>query len=479
MLAIDLGRTVVSLRTARRYRSEALLSNALHFGSDFVGTLAVLAGLIAATAGFPEGDSIAALFVAALVLVAAARLMRRNVDVLMDNAPADAEEAARAAIARIEPPVELSRLRLRQAAGRTFADVVISVPPGAAVGQGHAVADRVEAELERALPGSDVVVHVEPDAHEAALRERAHAAALSVPRVREIHNLSVVSLGGATALSLHLKLPGDLSLEEAHELAEEVERAILRAVPEIGSVQTHLEPLAEAGAGRGRRGGRARGCGRAGGGRAAAGAAAAADRERRRRVPDARARPGLDARRGARPRERGRGALAPRAAGRRGRDRAHRTVGFGSFTCFEFVWLRRFRVCRLRSAGRSLCDQLQGEPMRKLITMLALTLAALALSATAFANGDGRGHDGQEARQEQRAKRTFTVTTTDNGSCGAAWATDVVKRTFFVKKHKDGSYTLDPLRPRQLRHARRRRARARVTRPARTARRSRPASRVA
>ena len=248
VLAIDLARTVVSLRTARRYRSEALRSNALHFGSDFAGTLAVLAGLVAATSGFPEGDSIAALFVAVLVLMAAARLIRRNVDVLMDNAPADVEEAARAAIARIEPPVELSRLRLRQAAGRTFADVVISVPPGSAVGQGHAVADRVEAELERALPGSDVVVHVEPDAHEAALRERAHAAALSVPRVREIHNLSVVSLGGATELSLHLKLPGDLPLEEAHELAEEVERAILHAVPEISSVQTHLEPLAEAGA---------------------------------------------------------------------------------------------------------------------------------------------------------------------------------------------------------------------------------------
>jgi cation diffusion facilitator family transporter len=249
VLAIDLSRTLVSLRTARRYRSEALLSNALHFGSDFVGTLAVLAGLIAASAGVPEGDSVAALFVAVLVLAAAARLIRRNVDVLMDNAPAEAEEAARAAIARIEPPVELSRLRLRQAAGRTFADVVISVPPGSAVGQGHAVADRVEAELERALPGSDVVVHVEPGAHEAVLRERAHAAALSVSRVREIHNLSVVSLGGTTALSLHLKLPGNLVLEEAHDLAEEVERAILQAVPEIDSVQTHLEPLAEAGAG--------------------------------------------------------------------------------------------------------------------------------------------------------------------------------------------------------------------------------------
>ncbi len=250
VLAIDLARTLTSLRTARRYRSEALRSNALHFGSDFVGTLAVLGGLVAASAGYPSGDSIAALFVAVLVLAAAGRLIRRNVDVLMDRAPADAEAAARAAIARIDPPVQLSRLRLRQAAGRTFADVVISVPPGAAVGQGHAIADRVEDELERALPGCDVVVHVEPRTEEAVLRERAHAAALSVPRVREIHNLVVVALdGGTNELSLHLKLPGDVTLEEAHEVAEQVERAIVAAVPEIASVQTHLEPLAEAGAG--------------------------------------------------------------------------------------------------------------------------------------------------------------------------------------------------------------------------------------
>jgi cation diffusion facilitator family transporter len=249
VLVIDLSRTVVSARTARRYQSEALRSNALHFGSDFAGTLAVLGGLVAASAGFPAGDSIAALFVAALVLAAAFRLIRRNVDVLMDRAPADVEAAARAAISRIEPPVELVRLRLRHSAGRMFADVVISVSPGAAVGQGHAAADAVEAALERALPGSDVVVHVEPGGEEAALRERAHAAALSVPNVREIHNLSIVTLGGASELSLHLKLPGDLPLDEAHELAEQVERAICLAVPEIASVQTHLEPLAEADAG--------------------------------------------------------------------------------------------------------------------------------------------------------------------------------------------------------------------------------------
>jgi divalent metal cation (Fe/Co/Zn/Cd) transporter len=139
---------------------------------------------------------------------------------------------------------------MRQAGGRQFADVVITVSPDAAVGQGHAAADRVESALHRVLPGSDVVVHVEPQEDEAALRERASAAALGVPGVREVHNVSVLDVGGRTEVSLHLKLPGELTLEEAHDVATQVESAIMAAVPEVDAVQTHLEPLAEAVEGR-------------------------------------------------------------------------------------------------------------------------------------------------------------------------------------------------------------------------------------
>ena len=249
VIAIDVARTVVSARAARRYSSAALFSNALHFGSDLGGSTAVLIGLLLVRAGYPKADSIAALFVAGIVLVAAYRLMRRNVDVLMDVAPAAAEDAALRAITRIKPPVELRRLRMRQAAGRHFADVVIGVDFDAAVGQGHAAADAVERAVQSALPEADVVVHVEPRGEDAAIRERAHAAALGVRRVREVHNVSVLSVDSGTELSLHLKLPGDLSLDEAHEIAEEVERAIRSEVPEVGAVQTHLEPLAEESAG--------------------------------------------------------------------------------------------------------------------------------------------------------------------------------------------------------------------------------------
>jgi cation diffusion facilitator family transporter len=250
VLAIDASRAIVSYRAARSLGSPALLANSLHFASDFVGSTAVLLGLVAARAGYHWADSAAAMFVAVLVLVAAAPLMRLNIDVLMDRVPAKAEEAARGAIAALGPSVELRRLRMRQAAGQQFADVVIGVPPGAAVGQGHAAADAVEAAVHGALPGSDVVVHVEPRVDEAVLRERVLAAAQRVPRVREIHNLTVTRIGRRTEVSLHLKLPGELPLEEAHEVASEVERAIAGSVPEVDAVQTHLEPFAETGEGR-------------------------------------------------------------------------------------------------------------------------------------------------------------------------------------------------------------------------------------
>jgi cation diffusion facilitator family transporter len=249
VIAVDAARASVSWRTARQTSSAALASNALHFASDLAGSVAVLAGLVLVRAGHPDGDSLAALFVAVLVLAAAARLMRRNVDVLMDRAPAGAELAARAAIAELGPEVELRRLRMRQAGGRQFADVVIGVASSSPVGQAHAAADEVEAALDRALPGSDVVVHVEPRA-DRDLRERARAAAAAVPGITEIHNLALVEIDGRTELSLHLKLPGDVTLDEAHEAAERLEAAICAAVPEVDAVQTHLEPLTEPSPGR-------------------------------------------------------------------------------------------------------------------------------------------------------------------------------------------------------------------------------------
>src|SRR6266508_2439216 len=66
VIVVDAVRMTVSWRAARRYKSPALQSNALHFASDLLGSAAVLIGRLLVRAGVERAYSIAALFVAVL-----------------------------------------------------------------------------------------------------------------------------------------------------------------------------------------------------------------------------------------------------------------------------------------------------------------------------------------------------------------------------------------------------------------------------
>src|SRR6185437_16771184 len=96
--------------------------------------------------------------------------------------------------------------------------------------------------VRNALPGTDVVVHVEPRREGLELRERVLAAALTEPLVREAHDITLYEHDGRVSVSLHLKMPADAGLGEAHEAAERVE-AQIREQPGVAEVHTHLEPL--------------------------------------------------------------------------------------------------------------------------------------------------------------------------------------------------------------------------------------------
>jgi cation diffusion facilitator family transporter len=244
VIVVDASRALASLRTSRRYGSAALAANALHFASDLAGSVAVLIGLLLVRAGEPSADAAAALFVAVLVVVAAVRLAIRSIDVLMDRTVADADDRIRAALAQADDLVELRRVRVRQAGGRHFVDLVVGVPMDTGVRQAHAVADRIEDVIERALGGADVVVHIEPTEAEGDIRERATAAAFAIPEVREVHNVRVMRLPDGYELSLHVKLPRDLSLDEAHDAVERLEQGVRAEVAELRTVHTHIEPLA-------------------------------------------------------------------------------------------------------------------------------------------------------------------------------------------------------------------------------------------
>ena len=173
VLVVDAGRSTASLRVGRAEHNAALLANAAHFASDFVGSLAVLVGLILVAFGVQGGDSVAAIFVSVIVLAGAARLAWINVDVLMDRAPTGTAGRVEQAALSVPGVTAVRSVRVREAGGESFAEVVIGVSRLAGLERSHDTMDLVEQAVIEELGRAQVVVHAEPDAVGRA-RQRPH-----------------------------------------------------------------------------------------------------------------------------------------------------------------------------------------------------------------------------------------------------------------------------------------------------------------
>jgi cation diffusion facilitator family transporter len=244
VLGVDAGRAFASFRLGQREHSPALIANAWHFASDFAGTLAVLAGFALVAAGVEGGDSLAALFVAGLVLVAAARLASRNADALMDRAPAGLAASVHDAVGRVPGVREVRSVRVREAGGDSFADVVITLPRLTGLERSHDTMDRVEdAVREHVDARAHVTVHVEPATEGERANERVAAAALRVPGVVETHNITVLEDAGGRAITLHARLDEAMPLRQARPIVERLKAEIRREFG-VARVYTHVEPFA-------------------------------------------------------------------------------------------------------------------------------------------------------------------------------------------------------------------------------------------
>src|SRR5260370_4729906 len=105
-LGIDLTRARALLHVARKFSSEALEADALHFSTDVWSTTVVIAGVGLVWAGetwnvpyLVYADALAALAVAAVILWVGSQLGRRTIDALLDAAPEGLQQEIARAIA--------------------------------------------------------------------------------------------------------------------------------------------------------------------------------------------------------------------------------------------------------------------------------------------------------------------------------------------------------------------------------------------
>ena len=247
-MGIDTFRARALRRVARKYPSEALEADALHFSTDVWSTFVVILGITGAWLGMKFGiqwletlDAVAALGVAGVILWIGSRLGKRTIDALLDVAPRGLRERIVHAVDELEGVLATERVRVRRAGQRYFVDVTISVPRAASLEQAHAASDAVERRIEEIVP-ADVVVHVEPRSRtDEPLFERIRA--IAQRRGMAVHELSAHQVEGKLFIELHLEVDEQASLREAHRRATELEEEIQRATTPDARINIHIEPL--------------------------------------------------------------------------------------------------------------------------------------------------------------------------------------------------------------------------------------------
>ncbi|HXF53739.1 MAG TPA: cation diffusion facilitator family transporter [Hyphomicrobiaceae bacterium] len=150
----------------RAWRSPALMADGRHLLSDVITSLGVLAGLLLATAtGLAVLDPLLGGAVALYILWMGWRLMRGSASGLMDEAVNQevAAEIRRVIADNAAGALQMHDLRTRIAGRATFIEFHLVVPGGMSVAESHEICDRLEAALEAAIDGAQVVIHVEPD----------------------------------------------------------------------------------------------------------------------------------------------------------------------------------------------------------------------------------------------------------------------------------------------------------------------------
>jgi cation diffusion facilitator family transporter len=149
-----------------RHRSPALVAGGWHLLTDVATSVGVLIGLgLAALSGWQVLDPALAAAVALNIVWVGWRLVRDSVGGLMDEAvPAEAARRIRAAIAaNADGAIEAHDVRTRAAGRASFIEFHLVVPGHMTVAASHAICDRLEAALQEAVPGAEVVIHVEPE----------------------------------------------------------------------------------------------------------------------------------------------------------------------------------------------------------------------------------------------------------------------------------------------------------------------------
>ena len=163
-LLIDGGLVFYQRYVVTRTKSLAIGADELHFRSDLVVNVAVLAALVADRLfAVPILDPVFGGAIGLWIIYSAIRLLHLSLSQLMDREMPDDDRARIRAIAEAAPEVTaVHDLKTRVAGPTAFIQLHLEMDGGMDLRRAHEIADRVEAQLRDAYPHAEIIIHQDP-----------------------------------------------------------------------------------------------------------------------------------------------------------------------------------------------------------------------------------------------------------------------------------------------------------------------------
>jgi cation diffusion facilitator family transporter len=169
-IIIDFTRSRILYKAARKYKSQALEADALHFSTDIWSSSVVIVGLIGLTIAryvpgmdwLHKADSVAALIVAIIVIYISGELGWRTISSLLDTAPRGLADKVEKVAAAVNGVVDAHAIRIRSSGAHTFIDMHITMDGNCTLDEAHAATEVIEKAIHAIISPTDITVHVEP-----------------------------------------------------------------------------------------------------------------------------------------------------------------------------------------------------------------------------------------------------------------------------------------------------------------------------
>lgn len=240
-ILIDLSRVKALKRVAKKYSSQALAADALNFSTDILSSLVVLFGLGMVQLGIPWADSAAAIGVAIFIVTAVYRMAKQAIDVLLDRAPLEMEKDIRILVSEFPEIIGISALRVRSDGRTTFGALNLDVDRSLSFHKANRLKERLQNRLKEQHPLADITLTFNPVSKESELVAesiRFVVTSFDMP----LHHLIINQTGDGYYISMHIEMPGNITLDTAHSRSEEIKKKLHESIPELKKVIIHTQP---------------------------------------------------------------------------------------------------------------------------------------------------------------------------------------------------------------------------------------------